>query len=102
MAANADGLDADGFDAEDRALITRLSSDELGQAHIFAAWPKAGEDSDQKRACLQQLRGLDASYPGGLAAYVTSARRLLAQSQRGENPLRSAHGLKLPHCHHRC
>ena len=36
---------------------------------------------------LAQLAKLEANYPGGLAAYIQSARNLLGQSVRGENPL---------------
>ena len=71
---------------EDRAFAARLAG-EYGQAHILEAWPAAGTEDDQKRSCLAQCRQLDASYPGGIAAYVASARKLLGQSQRGENPL---------------
>ena len=71
---------------EDRAYAATMTV-EYGQGHIFAAWPAAGIDDDQKRACLAQCRQLEESYPGGLRAYVASARTLLGQSQRGENPL---------------
>ena len=60
---------------------------DLGQAHLFADWPAAGAQEDEKNAFFSQLEMLDANYPGGLAAYIESARRLLGQSQRGENPL---------------
>eukprot|EP00966_Prymnesium_polylepis_P246257 5695861-Prymnesium_polylepis.1 len=59
----------------------------LGQEHLFAEWPAAGAQEDEKAAFIAQLEMLDANYPGGLAAYIESARRLLGQSQRGENPL---------------
>ena len=36
---------------------------------------------------LAQLAKLEANYPGGLPAYIRSARNLLGQSVRGENPL---------------
>ena len=71
---------------DDRAMATALAND-LGQGHIFEAWPAAGVDEDKKKACLAQCHQLDKSYPGGLGAYVASARKLLGQSQRGENPL---------------
>lgn len=35
---------------------------------------------------LSQLADLDASYPGGLNAYLTKARKLLKQSAEGTNP----------------
>ncbi|KAL1521263.1 hypothetical protein AB1Y20_020932 [Prymnesium parvum] len=71
--------------ADDLRLVQQLV--ELGQAHLFAAWPPEGECDEEKAAMLAQLRTLDANYPGGLAAYVSSARRLLGLSQRGENPM---------------
>ena len=71
---------------DDQAFAEKLGN-EYGQAHILAAWPPAGVEDEQKAACLAQCRQLDASYPGGIAAYVASARKLLGQSQRGENPL---------------
>ena len=71
---------------EDRALAQALTTS-LGQAHVFADWPATGVDDDKKRKMLAQLKGLNASYPGGLPAYVASAQRLLGQSQRGENPM---------------
>ena len=58
-----------------------------GQAHLYASWPPAGVDDDHKIRLLEQVASLDKGYPGGLAAYIASARTLLAQSQRGENPL---------------
>ena len=72
---------------EHKAIAAQLMTRKLGQAHIFDAWPPAGEDDAKKAACLDQLLSLDRSYPGGLVAYVASARRLLSQSQKGENPL---------------
>ena len=60
---------------------------ELGQAHLFESWPPAGEQDEEKRQMLAQLAKLEANYPGGLAAYIQSARNLLGQSVRGENPL---------------
>ena len=71
----------------DQAYAATLCTDDIGQKHIFDAWPDAGTDDDKKAACLEQCRQLDSSYPGGIKAYVASARKLLAQSQRGENPL---------------
>jgi len=56
-------------------------ADELGQAHLLEQVNDA-----QKAALLEQLQGLDGTYPGGLKAYVANARRLLAASKRGDNP----------------
>jgi len=38
------------------------------------------------RSCLNQLADLDASYPGGLPAYLTKAKALLKESADGTNP----------------
>ena len=78
----------DGVDVDSQALATRFADlKDLGQAHLFSEWPAAGTDDDRKVALLQQLKQLDESYPGGLKAYIASARKLLGASQRGENPL---------------
>jgi len=58
---------------------------ELGQEHLFAEFAQA-EAQAQKRL-LAQLLVLEQNYPGGLSVYIESARRLLGQAQRGENPL---------------
>lgn len=36
--------------------------------------------------CILQVARLDASYPGGLASYIKTARELLADSKAGKNP----------------
>ena len=59
-----------------QALAARLAGDELGQAHLFADWPAAGAEDERKASLLAQCAALDASYPGGLAAYVASGRLL--------------------------
>mmetsp|Transcript_31207 Transcript_31207/g.107294 ORF Transcript_31207/g.107294 Transcript_31207/m.107294 type:complete len:598 (+) Transcript_31207:2-1795(+) len=54
-----------------------------GQAHLFEAWAVGGDFE----GFFQQIKNLDASYPGGLKAYLASARGLLVASAKGENPL---------------
>lgn len=53
----------------------------LRQTHIFHRWARdyasASYDPDKHRL-FRQLRGLNASYPGGLQAYTTNIRRLLS------------------------
>ena len=66
----------------DRALVELLEA--RGQAHVFADWPPAGEATDEKRRLLARLRTLDSNYPGGIGAYIDTARRLLAEAQRGD------------------
>ena len=43
----------------------------------------AGDDEDRKLALMGQLKQLNASYPGGLKAYITNAKRLLEASKAG-------------------
>ncbi|KAG6435903.1 hypothetical protein SASPL_100784 [Salvia splendens] len=59
---------------------------DLNQAHLFQHWPEPGVDDDGKRAFFEQVSRLNASYPGGLASYITTARELLADSKTGKNP----------------
>jgi len=70
--------------AGEAALVEGLIA--LEQGHLFAGWSAPGQDTDAKRAMLAQLKRVDASYPGGLAAYVTRARALLSASREGANP----------------
>jgi len=63
---------------------TRLT--DLGQAHLFSDWAADTPAEDELRF-FQQVEKLDASYPGGLSSYVENARRLLAESKAGFNPL---------------
>ena len=58
----------------------------LNQEHLFEGWPQPCPAGDRKRF-FKQLGQLNASYPGGVAAYVESARKLLADSKAGVNPL---------------
>ncbi|KAL3919700.1 MAG: hypothetical protein SGPRY_005536 [Prymnesium sp.] len=60
---------------------------ELGQTHLTDCWPSLPEEHPDKARFYAQLEQLDASYPGGLTAYVTNARKLLADSKAGTNPL---------------
>jgi len=67
----------------------RATLEELGQGHLFAQWSKdGGSDAEANEArFFEQIEALDASYPGGLKAYVANARQLLADSKSGVNPL---------------
>ncbi|KAL8481934.1 hypothetical protein ACS0TY_028179 [Phlomoides rotata] len=59
---------------------------ELNQVHLFEHWPEPGVEDDEKRAFFDQVTRLNASYPGGLASYIKTARELLAESKSGKNP----------------
>ena len=67
----------------------RATLDELGQGHLFAQWSEAGDSAAKANEArfYEQMAALDASYPGGLKAYVANARQLLAESKSGVNPL---------------
>ena len=56
------------------------------QTHVYADWPAAGTDDDGKIRLTEKLADLDASYPGGLTAYLGKARVLLKESADGTNP----------------
>mmetsp|Transcript_6451 Transcript_6451/g.11349 ORF Transcript_6451/g.11349 Transcript_6451/m.11349 type:complete len:704 (+) Transcript_6451:148-2259(+) len=69
---------------EDRETAALLVG--LGQEHLFAGWPAAGQAQADKARLLAQARDSDAKYPGGLAAYVGKARALLDAAAQGLNP----------------
>ncbi len=46
----------------------------------------AGDSDERKVALVNQLKQLDANYPGGLQKYVTNAKRLLEESKSGGEP----------------
>lgn len=56
------------------------------QSHVYADWPAAGTDDEGKIRLTEKLADLDASYPGGLTAYLGKARVLLKESADGTNP----------------
>jgi UDP-sugar pyrophosphorylase len=75
--------------ARGRAAIERLvefDKDQQHQTHVYSDWPDAGIEDDQKRKLAEQLADLDASYPGGLASYLSKAKLLLKDSADGVNP----------------
>ncbi|KAL3641203.1 hypothetical protein CASFOL_016171 [Castilleja foliolosa] len=59
---------------------------EMNQSHLFEHWPEPGVEDDKKREFFEQVARLNASYPGGLASYIKTARELLADSKAGKNP----------------
>ncbi len=66
------------------ALVQTLL--DAGQRHLFDGWPDPGDRDADKLAMLDVLARAHAAYPGGLGAYVTNARRLLAGARTGGNP----------------
>ena len=81
LLANASLLDA----AEVSVANSLLAA---GQAHLFERWATPGEADAEKHAFFDQLASLDAAYPGGVPAYVATARRLLERAKAGDNPLK--------------
>jgi UDP-sugar pyrophosphorylase len=65
--------------------ILLLQQDEA-QRHVVADWPAPGTEDDGKIRLAEQLADLNNSYPGGLTAYLTKAKRLLKESADGTNP----------------
>lgn len=65
---------------------TRAALEELGQGHLFSTWTDDTAAADKDRF-FEQIAQLDASYPGGVKAYVENGRALLADSKAGVNPL---------------
>jgi len=61
--------------------ISKLCSEEYGQAHLFEHLP-----SFHKSALATQFAELDAVVAGGLREYVKRARRLIHESMEGTNP----------------
>ena len=60
--------------------------DTIGQNHLVAGWTLDTPAADKQRF-LTQVTQLNGSYPGGLKQYVENARKLLAESKAGVNPL---------------
>jgi hypothetical protein len=71
-----------------QALLITLYRD-LGQKHLFdEEFFNGAAPPSQRRQFAAQLLSLDQEYTnGGLEGYITKARELLADSQRGVNPL---------------
>ena len=67
-----------------QALINQLT--EAGQQHLFADWDAPGVNDDAKRAFIESIEHANASYPGGLSAYINNAQALLAEAKEGKNP----------------
>lgn len=60
----------------------------LKQEHLFSGWEEVGINDDMKHKFFLQVQQIHSSYPveGGLSAYISRARNLLAKSKSGENP----------------
>jgi len=77
-------------EAAARLLLDHLMR-ECGQAHLVAGWAEPLDAtralSADERRLLKQLQGLQRSVAGGVAGYVTRAKKLLEDSRVGRNPL---------------
>lgn len=79
-----------GLSQEEAAVVSWLSSAEMGQAHLFEGWQSASVSD--KRRLIEQIVAMDDAYPedaeglAGLTAYVAHAKELLALSATGANP----------------
>ncbi|XP_024394251.1 UDP-sugar pyrophosphorylase [Physcomitrium patens] len=70
--------------SESHGMMVELLLQE-GQDHLFQHWQPGQNDNDKLRL-LKQVERLNDNYPGGLAAYIHNARKLLADSKSGKNP----------------
>ncbi|VAI90964.1 unnamed protein product [Triticum turgidum subsp. durum] len=71
--------------SHDQVELAKMLLNE-GQGHLFEHWPEPGVDDDKKKNFFDQVCRLNSSYPGGLAAYIQNAKKLLADSKAGQNP----------------
>lgn len=77
-------MNMESLNTADRELVAKLI--DAGQGHLFADWDEPGTADEAKAAFLASLSKIDGSYPGGLAGYISNARRLLAEAKEGGNP----------------
>jgi len=75
------------FTKQQQILVKLLCSPILKQSQFFTAWADPNTSDECKKELVTQLDDLNSSYPGGLAGYITNARKLLEQSKQGVNPL---------------
>jgi len=71
-----------------KVLQKLIESDEnfSAQTHVYDNWPKVGIEDEGKVRLALQLADLDASYSGGIIAYIRKAKILLKESAEGTNP----------------
>lgn len=75
------------FTKQQQVLVKLLCSPILNQGQLFASWSDPNTSDALKKQLVAQLTDLNSSYPGGLAGYITNARKLLEDSRQGVNPL---------------
>lgn len=72
------------FTSAEKEFIFRLI--DAGQGHLLEQWDSAGDKTEEKKSLVVNLMTADNAYPGGIAAYIDNARRLLAQAKEMVNP----------------
>ncbi len=70
------------LNAADRQLVEALFAE--GQSHLFEHWQDS--EPEARRAFLESLHLVEASYPGGFVGYLRNARKLLAGAASEANP----------------
>jgi hypothetical protein len=70
----------------ERLILYDVTTGTGAQQHVYMDWPDVGVEDDGKRALTEQLADLDATYPGGITAYLSKAMVLLQESADGMNP----------------
>lgn len=84
------------FTERQKELARALCSRDANQGHLFERWPTPSRhlspsseaSNNVKRRLMAQLERLDDAYAdGGLLGYIRNAKKLLAASQAGVNPL---------------
>ncbi|MGL1933750.1 MAG: UTP--glucose-1-phosphate uridylyltransferase [Fibrobacterales bacterium] len=78
------GTNAVLFSQSELDLIAKICGN--SNEHLFSDWDVCGVNDDKKKAFVQTLVRVDASYSGGLIQYISNAKRLLADSKSGANP----------------
>lgn len=60
-------------------LLSDLTSEEMGQAHLLDAFDHLGDDefATSLKELGSQLEELNSGYPGGLHEYIIKAKKLL-------------------------
>ena len=63
-------------------LVQLMQTPEYNQAHLF----NAQQTPQDQEAIVHQLKHFDATYPGGIKAYIQRAKKLLEDSANNVNP----------------
>lgn len=69
-----------------RSAMAGSDLDSTGFDILSSTWSFCFYVYDENLLMFFQISRLNASYPGGLASYIKTARELLADSKAGKNP----------------